>query len=292
MLFLHLIPVILFITGDHRSVNNKRSSKVSSSSSSLFDKKTTATTYEVCLSPGCVADGAEETLAKMQALAPPNRIIVKSGVCCSLCGNGPVVLDESNNKKYRKVSKDEKLVEILFGEEGMNSQQAAVLEGFNFVSEANDALNRKDYEKAVELYEKGITIGLQPSLDLVATIDTTGDDESKEKPCSVVPPTAGSLQWLITARQSEATARLNLGDSDGALLAAQSACELSQNVSPDALEVLHEVYGSKGDAGGELKALRALFGLPEPEKLTTMQANKRRGLGFRFAKLERESSQK
>lgn len=79
---------------------------------------------EVCTSPGCVADGARSTLAKLRALAPPPPspsssssdaatnsnnnengakaqspssagIIVKEGRCASACGSGPVVIETS-----------------------------------------------------------------------------------------------------------------------------------------------------------------------------------------------------
>ena len=271
MFSLCFVPAILFLTGDHRFVPKVSSSALLETSG--------GTTFEVCLSPGCVADGAKEALEKMQALAAP---FVKAGVCCSLCGNGPIVLDQSNNKKYRKVTTDEKLVEILFGEEGMNSQQNAILDGVNLVFQADDVLknNPQDYEKAIGLYEKGIEMGLKPSLELTKV-------NNEENP-SADGSMASCLQWLISARQNEAIAKLKVGDSDGALLAAQNACELSQNTSPAAFEVLQEVYGSLNDAAGELQALRALFDLAAPGKLTAMQENKRRTLGFRLAKLERE----
>jgi tetratricopeptide (TPR) repeat protein len=268
-MFLNLISAILFMGG---SVERRSLSRTS-----LLD----ANTYEVCLSPGCIADGAEATLLKLQALSP-SGIIVKEGGCCSLCGNGPVVLDEANNKKYRKVS-EKKLLDILFGEEDLNPQQEAVLKAFNLVADANDATDRNDYEGAVKLYEEAIDVGMQPALQLQGKRSGVTEEELKSSPPS-------GLRWLIKARKNEATAKLNVGDSDGAIIAAQSACELSQNASPDCLMLLHECYSSKGDVDGELKALRALFDLPEPEKISTTQANQRRTQGFRMAKLSRENS--
>lgn len=49
--------------------------------------------YQVCQSPGCLADGAKETLERLQALAPPN-VIVETGSCFSACGHGPVISEE------------------------------------------------------------------------------------------------------------------------------------------------------------------------------------------------------
>jgi hypothetical protein len=267
MMFLgNLFMLFHFLTGDRPS----NIQGVAQTSSSLRD----ALTYEICLSPGCVADGADETLSRMRALAPPD-VIIKPGVCCSLCGNGPIVLEGS--KKIRKVS-EKKIIDMLFGDEGMDSQQQAVFDAFNLVSEANGALKQKDYEKATDLYKNGIDLGLEPALVLEERRIPEDSDTS--------PP---GLQWLINARQQEATAKLNIGDVDGAVSSAQSACELSQNSSLDAFEALQEAYAAKGDAERELKTLQSLFALPEQEKMTAIQSNKRRQLGFRFAKLEREA---
>jgi len=228
--------------------------------------------YEICISPGCVADGADQLLSKMQAFAPSN-ISVKPGDCCSLCGNGPIVLE--GNKKYRKVS-DVKLVELLFGEEGMTSEQQAVFDAFNLVVEAGEFLKQRNYEQAIALYGKGIELGLEPALSL-GNVAPDNDAPSQ------------ALQWLVGARQDEATAKLNMGDIGGAIDSAKSARDLSKESSLEALEILQESYAKQGDSIAELEALRTYFGLPEPEKMTTMQANKRRNLGFRLQKLEREA---
>jgi hypothetical protein len=214
----------------------------------------------------------------MQALAPPN-ICVQGGGCCSLCGNGPVVFDE--NKMYRKVS-GKILLSLLHGDEGINLEQEAVLKGFNLVVEADAAMKRNDFEKAIALYENGLCVGMQAALDLEARRNTPDIPEE--------PSLTPGLLWLVKARTNEAAAKLNLGDPDGAILSARSACDLSRDAFPEAFELLHEAYQAKGDTKGEMEALRYLFALPaQAEKLSTMQANKRRGLGFRLAKLEREN---
>jgi tetratricopeptide (TPR) repeat protein len=267
MLFLnYLASLVVFLTTAARSGNQRTSS--STTTLLLFDAK--MTTYEVCLSPGCVADGAESTLLKMQALAPPN-LCVQGGVCCSLCGNGPVVFGD-DNKKHRKVS-ETKLLSLLYGEEGLNGQQEAVLEAFNVVVEADAAMKSNDCEKAVALYEKGLCVGMQAALDLEeARRNNILEMIPEEPPSSLTPP---GLLWLIKARKNEAAAKLNLGDQDGAILSARSACDLSGNASPEAFELLHEAYQAKGDTKGEMETLRYLFALPsESEKLSTMQANK------------------
>lgn len=230
--------------------------------------------YEICLSPGCVADGAGETLSRMRALAPPD-VLVKPGVCCSLCGNGPVVLEGS--KQIRKVS-GSKIIDLLFGDDGMDSEQQAVFDAFNIVLEADSALQQKEYKKATELYRVALDLGSGPTVAL----------EGRRSPDTSETARPG-LQWVINARQQEATAKLNIGDFDGAVSSAESACELSQNSSLDALDALQAAYEAKGEKEGELRSLQSYFALPEPEKLTTMQSNKRRQLGFRLAKLEREA---
>eukprot|EP00980_Cylindrotheca_fusiformis_P016525 scaffold4949_cov134-Cylindrotheca_fusiformis.AAC.4 len=231
-------------------------------------------TFEVCMSPGCVADGAEDTLSMMLALAPPD-VGIKPGVCCSLCGNGPIILE--GNRKIRKVSQS-KVVTLLFGDDGMNSEEQAVFDALNMVKEANDAMKRKNFKAASELYEAAIDLGLEPALAL----------EDERNPENEEPTSAQGIKWVINARQQEALSKLKIGDIDGAVSSAESAQTLSQNLSPGALEVLQEACAAKGDKEGEIRSLRAFFALPEPEKMTTMESNKRRQLGFRLDKLERE----
>jgi hypothetical protein len=48
-------------------------------------------TVQVCLSPGCIADGAAVTMEKLQALAPAH-VRIQQGGCSSFCGSGPVVV--------------------------------------------------------------------------------------------------------------------------------------------------------------------------------------------------------
>ena len=72
--------------------------------------------YEVCQSPGCLADGSNVALVSMQALVlvAQDDVFVQKGDCVSLCGNGPIVV--CGNKKMRKMSSTSKLVELIFGD--------------------------------------------------------------------------------------------------------------------------------------------------------------------------------
>jgi len=97
------------------------------------------------------------------------------------------------------------------------------------------------------------------------------------------------LEWLIRARRNEAIARLDLGDIDGAMLAAQASCNLSRNTSAESFQILAEIYQRRDDKVGELQALKTMFSLPvDEDKLPFAAQNQRRELGFRLAKLERE----
>jgi tetratricopeptide (TPR) repeat protein len=262
------------------------------------------TTYEVCLSPGCIADGASQTLEKLQALAPPN-VIVKAGSCSSMCGNGPVLVVYSSSgaddnddkkvvtKKHRKVS-GEKILSLLEGNDendsGSTGPPKALIEGYELVLQADDLFTKsKDYAQAVQLYEKALAIAFRPAMDLQTARDQMQKGEDLSSSTTKQPI---GLQWLIRARCNEATCKLQLDDVGGALFAAQGACNLSRNTSAEGLIVLSQVYQQKRDAVAELQALQTMFALPvnEGSKLSFAQQNQRRELGFRLAKLEREAS--
>jgi tetratricopeptide (TPR) repeat protein len=271
------------------------------------------TTYEVCLSPGCIADGASQTLEKLQALAPPN-VVVKAGSCSSLCGNGPVLVAHSsganNNehpkinekvmKKHRKVS-GAKILDLLQGNnenEDSGSPSGppdALIEGYELVLQADDFFTKsKDYAQAVQLYEKALAIAFRPAMDLQTARDQMqkGEDlsSSSNNAASITKQPTG-LQWLIRARCNEATCKLQLGDVGGALFAAQGACNLSRNTSAESFQVLAQVYERKRDAAAELQALQTMFALPvdDESKLSFTQQTQRRTFGFRLDKLEREA---
>jgi tetratricopeptide (TPR) repeat protein len=293
-----------------------RSSSFGNNNNRNNEKPTTRrcklTTYEVCLSPGCIADGASQTLEKLQALAPPN-VIVKAGSCSSLCGNGPVLDVHSSSgaddddppnknkkvvtKKHRKVS-GAKILDLLESndEDGSGSKgpPEALIEGYDLVLQADDLFTKsKDYAQAVQLYEKALAIAFRPAMDLQTARDQMQKGEDLSSSATKQPT---GLQWLIRARCNEATCKLQLDDVGGALFAAQGACNLSRNTSAESLIVLSQVYQQKRDAAAELQALQTLFALPVDEETklsfaeSFAQQNQRRELGFRLAKLEREAS--
>ena len=265
MMFLQALSSLLLVQGGDRIY--------SQGSSSLG---ATTKIIEVCLSPGCVADGADGALLKLQALAPSDVSVVP-GVCCSLCGNGPVVMEESN-KKHRRVS-EKKIIEILTEDSNLDSNQEKILEGFNLAMEGDGALEKNDFTTAAERYAKAMEIGFDAAVSIVESQEST----SSESPEDNAPQ---SLKWVISARRNEAKAMLGLKDAAGAISSAELAFELSCNTCTKSLEILQEACQMKGDEIGELNALIALFDLPEPQKQAPMEANKRRSLGFRLAKLK------
>jgi len=231
--------------------------------------------FQVCLSPGCVADGAHKTLDKLQAVAPP-EVNVVAGTCESLCGNGPVVIQPCDKKKvvHRRISGDALL--DLLSEYAIDPN---LLEGYDLVSQAHDLFMKKVYQDAIPLYEKGIAMALEPSKALLPLDEQVEDKGFPQR-----------LEWLVRAYREDAEARLQVGDKDGASVSARAACDLSNNADSPSLDVLATVYQACNDNRGELKALQAMFALPEDPNMPRAVANRRRTLGFRLAKLEREAS--
>ncbi len=239
-------------------------------------------TLEVCLSPGCVADGAETALLKLKSLCSRTDMDITQGVCCSLCGNGPVARDPVSGKKHRKITTNKKIVDLL-EIENLDPNQEAVLEGIDLCLQGHQELKRKNYKGAAQHYAKAIETGMAAAIALGSNDDN-----------SIV-----ALEWVIQALCNEGICKLKTADVDGAIVSAGTAYQLSLKTSSDSLEVLQEAYGAKKEARKELEALQALFILYEQQeeaqkglkparrkRITPMEANKRRTLGFRLSQLE------
>lgn len=264
---------------------------LASGTGTYFDGKTSLfsnpiITYQVCVSPACVADGSETTLEKLKALAPANVNIVEGG-CSSVCGNGPIVIRPEDNQQkkrsFRKVS-GLKILDLLSitDEDGDNKSSQTVVEGdlikgYDLALEAEDQLTAKNYQVAADKYAQAIALGLKPAVELQA---------QREELQATTENAAASIQWLIRARCNEARAKLALGE-DG-LESAQAACDLCSS-SAECFQVLAQVYQKNNDAEGELQALQNMFAIDVDEsKLPFADKNNRRELSFRLAKLERE----
>jgi tetratricopeptide (TPR) repeat protein len=258
-------------------------------------------TLQVCLSPGCVADGAARTMHLLQALAPAHFVIEEGG-CNSLCGYGPVVISPEASNKYKKVV-EEKALEILYSHNNDPNVPAGpskeLVRGYELVQHADLLFDRKDYEQAIVLYEQAIGIAFRSAMDLQTARDhfaqssnsngkSANDGKMQRKSKYPV-----GLEWLIRARRNEAVAKLERGDVDGAVLAAQASCNLSRNSSAESFRVLALVYQRKEDMVGELQSLQTMLGLPIDEsKLSFQEKNARRLCGFRLQKLELQTKQK
>ena len=245
------------------------------------EQPVTATkTLEVCVSPGCVADGAETALLKLQALASSDVAITR-GVCCSLCGNGPITRDPESGKKHRKITTNQKILQLLELEDNRDPNQEAVLEGIDLCLKGDQDLQRRNYKGASQNYAKGMERGMSAAIVL-------GGDTN---------PVA--LEWVIKALCNEGTCKLKLNDIEGAILSAGTAYQLSQQKSSESLEVLQEAYQSTKQSQEELQALCSLFRLYKEQeeaqkglrparrkRISPMEANQRRSLEFRLQQLE------
>ena len=255
--------------------------------------------YNVCLSPGCISDGAQATLERLQALAPPN-VRVQEGGCISACGNGPVVTesslaDQKLSKVHRRV-KGTKARDLLLEASNLRDDgdreasiftatPANVIEGYDLVIQADAEFEKKNYKEAARLYEEAIALSFAPALELQRLREKLQPKESSSTQTRL----PVELEWLVRARRNEAQCLLDLGKTEDAILAAQSACNISRNTSFEAFQLLAEIYRSKDDAKRELQALQTMFALPvEEDKLSMQQKNQRRVLGFRLASLERQ----
>ena len=265
---------------------------------------------EVCTSPGCVADGAKSTLAKLKALAPPSSqtdpgIVVKEGRCASACGSGPVVMETSGPiarnedgsdatttadvRVVHKWIKDEALLKLLEGgaadgnggdEIGFQTSED-VIRGYELYEQANDMvkLKRRHTAETAELYQQAIDIAAETVL-----LTMISEDDAE----FILPP---NVEWFVDCYRQLATSKLATFDRDGALEAAQMACDITRSNDIASLEVMAEVCKAKVDNEGELAALRKIFELDEKkggdEEVPRDVALRRREQGFRLASLEK-----
>ncbi|KAL9183868.1 hypothetical protein ACHAXT_004724 [Thalassiosira profunda] len=272
----------------------------------------------VCQSPGCKDDGAATTLDCLAALAPPGVDVTKGG-CVSLCGSGPVVeicndVDDVQSIKKKRVKGADAILQLLDECIGANEGEEdtepilkpymrdRLISGYDLSLEATSAYDEKQYQSAVDLYTEAIESGRKPALLLQDARDAAGSTSNTDEGYP------SGVQWLVTSFKNACRARLALKDIDGARRDAFAATVFSQNLDPDAHECLAEVSAASGDSIGELQATKAAIGqhermeevysqpLPgadaprraEAVKKKSNAAARKRELGFRAAKLERE----
>lgn len=259
---------------------------------------------EVCVSPGCLADGAENTFAKLKALAHPS-ICIREGKCESLCGKGPVLIqnpDEEGRigssgrhvkrKLVLKYMSGDKIVSFLEGlmildDEGVPADNNAkenrriipdsLMKGYDLVEEGLDKFSQKLYGDASQLLKEGIDIGFQPAKEF-----------------------GGNMEWMIVAHQTLAESLLetkqlceNKNDDDHLLDSALTYITEALALKPEdekLYEVLGAIYQARNDLDGEYRAMRAMFDLPQMNSPNPPRevALRRRTLRFRLQKLEKE----
>lgn len=241
-----------------------------------------ATRYEVCMSPGCMADGASSTLQKLQALVPPGDEVVE-GVCCSLCGNGPIVMTPTEKMitKHRR-TKGAKLLEILSQDKQAKLSQQLV-EAYALYEQGIEAMEVNDLETAVNPFKDAIRIGSgRPSVDLQEQRQKYGIENLS------VDGIPTGLLWLIDLQRKSAYAQIELKNLEGALIAAVAANNLAAGNDTESLEILVRIHEMGANPNEELAALRNLIQLMDSKgELSRQDQNKRRQMGFRQQNLER-----
>ena len=254
---------------------------------------------EVCISPGCIADGAENTLTKLKALAHPS-ICIREGKCESLCGKGPVLIQnpdedgigssgrQGKREILLKYMDSDKIVSFLDGLMMLSNDEEVVdndvkencipdtlIKGYNLVEEGLDKFSQKLYGDASQLLKEGIDIAFEPAKEF-----------------------GGNMEWMILAHQSLAESLLSetkRNDNDDHILL-ESALEnisVALTLKPEdekLYEVLGAIYQARNDLDGEYRAMSAIFDLPQMNSPNPPRevALRRRTLRFRLQKLERE----
>mmetsp|Transcript_30067 Transcript_30067/g.66129 ORF Transcript_30067/g.66129 Transcript_30067/m.66129 type:complete len:264 (-) Transcript_30067:1736-2527(-) len=245
-------------------------------------KQSACRRLEVCLSPGCVADGALPAIAKLRALSP-DTVAIEDGKCASACGAGPVVIepsDETNTPSVvHKRIKDALLIKLLEENGDGIKIDENLISGYELFVQAEEAASRRNHGKAVEMYKQSTDLVADLVMQALEGSSTINDRDG-------IPD---NVQWIIAAYRNLAKSKLATFDRDGALRAAQTACRISNNFDALSLEALAEVCAAMKDDAGELDALRQIFALEREDDGEQPRdvALRRREQGFRLARLEK-----
>ena len=215
-------------------------------------------------------------------------------------------IDATLSVKRRRI-KDDALIGLL--DEFFETEQVfaphlrdRLLDGYSSYIKANEAYEARQYQLAVELYEEALQNGRKPAMAL---------QEAREK-YSIVGEMAAdgnypmSLDWIVQTFRNSCRSRLELSDVDGARRDAFAATVFSKNNDAASHECLADVCSQTGDAIGEYQAVKAAieqydkveerYSVPEKDAVTRAEAAKiranaetrKRELGFRLAKLDRQ----
>jgi hypothetical protein len=231
---------------------------------------------------------------------------------------GCVVAASSASKKRKRVKGGEAITSLLDECVATTTVEGAevgsalkpymrdrLASGYELSIEANAAYASRDYRLAADLYSDAIESGRKPAMLL---------QEAREAGCSVAGPDGtttsddaavvvdggypAGLRWLVDSLKNSCRCRLLLRDVDGARRDAFAATVFSRNADPDAHECLAEVCAASRDAVGELQGLKSAVrrydvverdpGRADAAGRASRAAARKRELGFRIAKLERE----
>ncbi|KAL7542172.1 hypothetical protein ACHAXR_011577 [Thalassiosira sp. AJA248-18] len=223
--------------------------------------------------------------------------------------------DDAASLKKKRVKGSESILALLdecTAFEGDGNEPALkpymrdrLMNGYELSIEANAAYNAKKYQLAVDLYTDAIESGRKPAMILqearsAFNILSNANEESDGYPVG--------MHWLVKSFKNSCRSRLFLKDVDGARRDAFASTVFSKNLNADAHECLAEVCAASSDALGELQALKAAvlqYGRMEEEysqplpgadaparaeaaKKRSHASARKRVLGFRVAKLERD----
>jgi len=251
----------------------------------------------------------------LSALSSPGIDVCK-GPCISLCGSGPVVevcnSDDTTSIKKKRIKGSETILALLSELKSVDEEKEdeimkqymfdRLVMGYELAQEANDMYKAKDYKKSIELYEDAIQNGRKPAMILQEARQAANIDKEEFY------NNDRGIEWLVSAFKNSCRARLMLKDVDNARRDAFASTVFSQNMDPGAHECLAEVCAASTDKLGELQAIKTAIGqyerleeepskpLPgadaparaEAAKKKSYVSGRKRELGFRIVKLERE----
>jgi len=243
-------------------------------------------------------------------------------------GVGDVVAASSSTKKRTRVKGGEAITSLLDECVAITTVEGAevgsalkpymrdrLASGYELSIEANVAYASRDYRLAADLYSDAIESGRKPAMLLQeareagGSVAGTGGTATSDNAAVVVDGGyPAGLRWLVDSLKNSCRCRLLLRDVDGARRDAFAATVFSRNADPDAHECLAEVCAASRDAVGELQGLKSAVrrydvverensaprpgsdapGRADAAGRASRAAARKRELGFRIAKLERE----
>ena len=233
----------------------------------------------------------------------------------------------SPKKKWRRVKGGEAIASLLdecvaattvdgaeAGSALKSHMRDRLASGYELSIEANAAYASRDYRLAADLYADAIESGRKPAMLLQEAREAgggvagQGGAATSEDAAVVDGGCPAGLRWLVDSLTNSCRCRLLLRDVDGARRDAFAATVFSRNADPDAHECLAEVCAASRDPVGELQGLKSAarrYDIVERENSAprpgsdapgradaagraSRAAARKRELGFRITKLERE----